>query len=335
MKVDIIGGGLSGLATALSIKKHNPDIDVCIHEKHSKIGFNTDGRQCGEAHNIEKEWLHWKPSKKGIAMEVLHAETVIGDKTLHFQRDPGTAWILDRPSFIADIGKSVQKLGVTICLAERIKDLNDLDGDVIVDASGCPSIVKKILGFDRGLKGTSYQQTLMHSNWYDKNKIKIIFDGRFGYYWIFPRREKYQEVNIGVGYYGNFMLPLKDIVEEFKKKHNITGEVVHRTGGLIPMGFQPPLKYRNILFVGDAGVGTFPLSGQGIYRALLSGDVAGKCIASGNISKYPYEIRRLFIKWDIIGTSVLRLNYVLRSINNSLVLSFLKRFFTFADVIHI
>jgi protoporphyrinogen oxidase len=35
-KVDIVGGGIAGLSTAISIKENNKSIDVTVHEKYKK-----------------------------------------------------------------------------------------------------------------------------------------------------------------------------------------------------------------------------------------------------------------------------------------------------------
>ena len=92
--------------------------------------------------------------------------------------------------------------------------------------------------------------------------------------------------------------------------------------------------YKNILFVGDAGVGTFMLSGQGIYRALISGDIAGRCIACGYPKKYPHIINHEFIKWDVIGKTFTYTNYVFRKINPKLVLSSYNHFASISSSIH-
>jgi len=321
MIVHIIGGGLSGLATALSIKQHDKTIDVIIYEKHKQIGFNTDGRQCGEAHHIDKEWIKWKPSEKAIATEIHHGEAIVGKNRYCYSAKPGTAWILDRPQFISELAEQVKLENVEIQCNKKIKEISPSDADYIVDASGFPSIIKKQYGLLNKIKSISYQQTLINSNSYYPHTIKAYFDQRIGYYWIFPRREKIKEVNIGIGISNSIHENLKYLLEAFKEKHQISGTIDHITGGPIPQGLQYPLKYKNILFVGDAGVGTFPISGQGIYRALLSGDVAGFCIAKNNVKRYPYEMKKLFIKWDIIGKNFFRMNHLIKNINPFLVLT--------------
>ena len=82
MQVDIIGGGLSAIATALSLKKYDPSINVIIHEKHEEIGYNTDARRCGEAHHIEQVWKQWTPDNDSINSEISKGITYIGKTTI-------------------------------------------------------------------------------------------------------------------------------------------------------------------------------------------------------------------------------------------------------------
>ena len=330
MKVDIIGGGLSGLSAAISLKENDKKIQVTIHEKHKKIGYNHEGRRCGEAHTIEKEWSKWIPTKKSYYNMITGGDLIVGEKKYSYPRDPGTAFILNRQEFISQLGRKAVKLGVTILTGNKIKSVYDLDSDYIVDASGCPSIIKRELGFKKGIKGLTYQQTLEDSNCFTSDTIKVFYTGDYGYYWIFPRNPKKKEVNVGLGFSKDFNLNLKEHLEQFKEEQNIQGKINYTTGGLIPLGLQKPLKYRNILFVGDAGVGSFPFTGQGIYRALMSGDIAGICIAQKKADKYPYKIYQQFIKWDVIGKNYTYISYILREINPSLVLKMFNYFISFS-----
>ena len=125
------------------------------------------------------------------------------------------------------------------------------------------------------------------------------------------------------------------MLEDFKKEKNIQGKINYVLGGLIPLGLQRPFMYKNILFVGDAGVGAFPFTGQGIYRALLSGDIAGNCIAKGIPKKYPYKITQAFIKWEVMGKIFAIFNFRFRKINPNLVLKSLKNFGRFVEYTHI
>ena len=155
-----------------------------------------------------------------------------------------------------------------------------------------------------------------------------------GYYWIFPRDPSKNELNVGVGTFGRFNLNLKKMLEDFKQNQKIQGDINYVTGGLIPCGIQKPLSYKNILFVGDAGVGTFSLSGQGIYRALMSGDIAGKCITSKKPELYKKLATEQFIKWDVIGKNFAYVNFVFRKINPKLVLTSCSYVFRYGGMFH-
>jgi len=334
IKVDIIGGSLGGLSAAISLKENNKSVKVVVHEKHKKIGYNHEGRRCGEAHSIEAEWKKWKPEKNSYFNEITKAEAIAGNKEHIFYRKPGTAFMLNRQEFICQLARDAEKLGVVIQTDDKIKNVSDIDGEYIIDASGCPSSIKRELGLNRGIKGVGYQQTLEDSNSFIPNTLKIVFTGLYGYYWIFPRDPKKKEINLGVGFCRNFNYNLKKMLEEFKEEQKIDGKINYVTGGLIPLGLQRPLMYKNILFVGDAGVGTFMFSGQGIYRALISGDIAGRCIACGYPKKYPHIINHEFIKWDVIGKTFTYTNYVFRKINPKLVLSSYNHFASISSSIH-
>jgi flavin-dependent dehydrogenase len=331
IKVDIVGGSLSGLSTAISIKEKDKSIDVVVHEKHKKIGYNHEGRRCGEAHSIEKEWSKWIPEKNSYYNEIKTGLAYVGEKKYEYKRKPRTAYILNRQEFICQLARKAEKLGTIIQTHDKIKSKDDLDSDYIVDASGCPSTIKRELNLNKGLKGVTYQHTIEDSNCFIHDTIKVYYISEFGYYWIFPRNPRKKEVNVGVGFTKDFGYNLKNLLEEFEKKQNITGKINYVTGGLIPVGLQRPFKYKNILFVGDASAGSFPPTGQGIYRALLSGDAAGKCIALNQADKYPHMINKMFIKWDVICKFFASSNLVFRCINHNLALKNFDYFIKFGE----
>ena len=335
IKVDIIGGSLSGISAGISLKKNNRSIEVIIHEKHKKIGYNHEGRRCGEAHSIDSKWLKDVPKGKSIFNNITRAEVIIGNKTHIVHKEINKAFILNRQEYIYQLGKQAENLGVIISTNDKIKTINDLDGDYIIDASGCPSVVKRELGISGGLIGTTYQQTLENSNYFKPDSIKVIHAEFGGYFWIFPRNPLKKEINLGVGSFLSFNYNLKEMLEKFKEEQKIEGKINYITGGLIPMGLQRPFRYKNILFVGDAGVGTYPLSGQGIYRAIISGDMAGRFLAINKPKKYVHMMNTIFIRWDLICKCFFLPNRVFRKINPNLILSSLNYYLGFLKIAHI
>jgi len=327
LKIDIVGGSLAGLSAAISLKELNKKIDVNVYEKHKEIGYNSEGRRCGEAHSIEREWSKWIPDKKSVYNYIYNVETIIGNKVYTIKRKHGVSCILNRQEFIAQLGRQAEKLKVNIHTNCKIKRIKDFDSDYIIDASGCPSSVKKELNIKHRKVGKTYQETLENSNYFFKDAIKIFASEKTGYFWVFPRNKSKKEINLGVGFLGKKSVDLKKILQDFKDKHKIQGEVNYVTGGLIPVGLQKPLKHDNIIFVGDAGVGTFPYSGEGIYRALYSGELAAKSIASNKPEKYQYDIQRYFFKWDSIGHIVVKMSALLNNIGPNAVLSMYSMYY--------
>ncbi len=333
--MDIVGGSLAGLSTAISIKQRNKSIQVVVHEKHRKIGYNHEGRRCAEAHSVSDEWAKWIPKGKSIFNNIKKAYVEVGNYKRTLEADSGFGYILNRQEFICQLGREAEKLGTIIQTGDKVKSVSNLDGDFIIDASGCPSTIKREIGIDKGIKGITFQQTIEDPDSFIADTIKVYYDGRFGYFWIFPRDPEKKEVNVGLGVFGDFNINLKELLEEFKEEKNIHGKVNYVLGGLIPLGLQRPFIYKNILFVGDAGVGAFPFTGQGIYRALYSGELAGICIANGYPKRYPFKVNQAFIKWEFMGRIFALFNVRFRKINPNLVLASLKNFGRFVEFAHI
>ena len=70
-----------------------------------------------------------------------------------------------------------------------------------------------------------------------------------------------------------------------------------------------------------------PITGEGIYRALLSGDIAAKCIVQNNAKKYPYEVYRSFIKWQVVGMNMIRTGNIVNNIGEKAMLFLWHQFF--------
>ena len=202
IKVDIVGGSLAGLSTAISIKEHDPSIDVTVHEKYRTIGYNHEGRRCGEAHTVEREWSKWKPEEHSVFAQITHGTLSIGTHQYTSTKPPGVGYILNRQEFICQLARDAEKKHVVLSTGDKVASVDDLDGAYIVDASGCPSTLKRELGFKTKYAGATYQQTLQDANCFTTDAIQVFFMKNMGYYWIFPRDPKKHEMNIGVGMLG-------------------------------------------------------------------------------------------------------------------------------------
>ncbi|MHB1951061.1 MAG: geranylgeranyl reductase family protein [Acidiferrobacteraceae bacterium] len=102
-----------------------------------------------------------------------------------------------------------------------------------------------------------------------------------GYAWLFPRGT---EANLGVGIDRRHQQDLKRPLDRLHRQLAVQGlvgsQILGRTGGDIPVaGLRRELVHSNLLFVGDAGGFTHPISGAGIAAAVISGTRAGEAAA--------------------------------------------------------
>jgi len=101
-----------------------------------------------------------------------------------------------------------------------------------------------------------------------------------GYAWVFPKGEGFANVGLGVNpsLIDDGSITAWNLLERFiTKRFEGAGEVIELASGNVPTAKQlEKIAYRNVLFVGDAGRLTDPISGGGIANALLSAKIAAK-----------------------------------------------------------
>lgn len=112
---------------------------------------------------------------------------------------------------------------------------------------------------------------------YDPTRCDVIYDGRVSpdfYGWVFPHGAT-ASVGMGTGIHG---FDLKDATALLRKQAGLEGcETIRREGAPIPL--QPLDKWDNgkdVVLAGDAAGVVAPSSGEGIYYAMVGGEVAAK-----------------------------------------------------------
>jgi flavin-dependent dehydrogenase len=126
-----------------------------------------------------------------------------------------------------------------------------------------------------------------------------------GYGWFFP---KGKTANVGVGVVTSKTSRLPDLLGNFldflKESKNLRGiQIVSKTGGLIPCEFYEQNLFKNVLLIGDAAGHAHPITGAGIFNAVLGGEIAGRIAAEAiergdlrHLENYETEWRETFGK---------------------------------------
>jgi geranylgeranyl reductase family protein len=190
----------------------------------------------------------------------------------------------------------VERTPQGICLTTRQGER--ITAPWVIAADGANSVVARRLGMNAGWKPASVALDMMEETPFeslacaDPDLLWVAYGyGRaHGYAYVFPKRE---HVNVGVG----FLLDhFRDEIDEapytvqkrfvghLRAAGVLAGSSDRRrfTPALIPVG--GPLKRTvdgRVLLIGDAGGFVNGFSAEGIYYAMVSGELAGRALVAG------------------------------------------------------
>jgi flavin-dependent dehydrogenase len=155
------------------------------------------------------------------------------------------------------------------------------------------------------------------------DKITVKFLPHFeGYIWSFPRND-----HLSVGICGSMAAhtstELRTHLNAFVGRHKISTEGAKFYSHVLPSPQEHTLSQRTVLgknwaLVGDAAAWVDPLTGEGLFYAIRSGELLGRSLAEGCPEKYPAWVKsafsselefaarivRRFYRGSILGTSV-------------------------------
>lgn len=224
--------------------------------------------------------------------------------------------------------------GVTL----RTRDGRELRARMVIAADGVNSVIARRLGMNPGWPAAKLALDMMEETPVDTlcaaepDTLSVFYGygGAHGYAYIFPKRE---HVNVGIGYLLPYFKAQVDLtpydlqqrfVGELRARGLLTGESQrsHFTPFLIPIG--GPLRNTaegRVLLAGDAGGFVNGFSAEGIYYAMVTGDLAADAILASRreTELSPARARRAYVRaWrHEIGAelrdSVLIQQYLFRS----------------------
>jgi geranylgeranyl reductase family protein len=201
--------------------------------------------------------------------------------------------MVDRAAFDQALAREAEKAGARVFFDSRLERLEPAQNrawiatpqgervfeyKVLVGADGPHSPVAAALGLPPLEVVHTRQYTVPLLRPFEDTDIWLSDAYPGGYAWLFPKRET---ANLGLGADKRFAADLKTPLDELHRNLVSEGrvgiEILHRTGGAIPVGgMRPKISIGNVMLTGDAAGLTHPVTGAGIAAAVVSGDRAGE-----------------------------------------------------------
>lgn len=189
---------------------------------------------------------------------------------------------------------------------------------VVIGADGVNSVVRKAVHFpipkEHLAQGIGYQ--IKHTKDHLKEKfedaIELHFIGKpyveFGYFWIFP---KLDVVNVGLA--SKLGTPdlgkkLNDILISHERTRNILiSNKAEPFAHLIPSATSPsffnlPTTGKDWILIGDAAGHVNPITGEGIFYAMIDGKLAARAYLEGDLFLFERYWRKKYGSDMYIGT---------------------------------
>ena len=297
------------------------------------IGGGPSGAMCGEqlaraGHrvNLYDEHLAWeKPCGGGLTHKAIqcfpflldnsypkklvqsvelisshdhHATLEMPHPIVIYSRTVLNGLLLDRAR---DAGCKLQRSRVLSVDTEAAKPRYCVEGewrdaDFIVVAAGARN---QLVPETRALQRDELEMTQGYFVPQNADSITIKFLPHFeGYIWSFPRND-----HLSVGICGSMSshtsLELRGHLQTFVDKHEIKTESAKFYSHVLPSPQVRTLSERTVVgknwaLVGDAAAWVDPLTGEGLFYAIRSGELLGRSLAEGCPEKYPARIKAAF-----------------------------------------
>lgn len=187
MKVDIVGGGPSGLFLAILLAQHAPNVEIEVLEQNAPdatFGFGVVLADTGLARLSDAAPEVCADLVK--AMKFSTQQTIVSGETPITVQRPGIGGgAIARLQLLSILQDHAARLGIRVTWSSRVLDIEALDGDIVVGADGINSLVRASAP---GAFGTTRRDLTNHFAWFGVEKAfacpALIFRRHEGGYFI-------------------------------------------------------------------------------------------------------------------------------------------------------
>ena len=306
----VIGAGPAGSSAARAAAQRGTR--ALLIDRRKRIGVPV---QCAE---FVPQWIarHASFSSACILQRIEKMVTHLPNRLTYEMKSPG--YMLDRSLFDKELAASAVLSGAKISIGtkaigfsseglavERGSKKETISSKVFIGADGASSSVARFLGQSPLMTIAALQYEVVISR--PRNHTDVYFhkDYEGGYAWFFP---KGRTANAGVGIITSKAFQLSNLLGKFldslmESETLREIQVVSKTGGFIPCEPRQKIVLENILLVGDAAGHAHPITGAGIFNAVVAGEIAGRIAAEAiergdlrHLEDYEMEWRETFGK---------------------------------------
>lgn len=318
VKIIIVGAGPVGCYLGQLLKQHG--FNPLLLEDHAEVGKPV---QCaGIVGRGVFEDMRLPVSNRSVVNTIDGAHISFNGTAFDLNR-PGVAYIIDREKFDKELSQKLEiEFATELQEIHRIKDgyiLKTNNGeyfaDIVIGADGPNSKVRKSLGFASDMKlyrGYQYRVKITPEK---MNQVVVSYVKPFSLFnWLIPEGN-------GVVRIGTISNNPYQELNSFMEKNRITGEIVEKNAGAIPIG-SCELVRENAALVGDAACQVKPITSGGIYYGMKSAEFLADAIKEGDLSLYP-------AKWTAEFEQEIKICLLLRYIMENMGEDVLKKLFSY------